>query len=336
MVPRVCREMSHRHQVFRLLAGSVRTRIFGGFAVVLALLAVLAVVALRSTYAVNVGAQQVETDSAEAEAATDVSLTVGNAHARAVQYVLSGSLGDQKAAQDSLTGVDRAIERSRATGADRARLAALANRYRQTVEATIAAVEARHAAIGKWQDAATDLHTIASAISQLLERESNADTIRAGMHLVDAFQTSDAAASRFIASRNPADLNNARSALQTFGSSIEAARGATTDNRRVQRLLGALADPQTRYVEGLRRIAAGDDALRNATIGRQAATDDVLRAAGEQRDAAIRSQRDAVGAMLAGIGSARQFGVLTSVGAIGIGLVLALLIGRSIARPIRD
>ena len=80
--------MTGGNGLVRLFAASVRVRIFGGFAVVLALLVALAVVALRSMQSVGVEAARVSQDSAQATAATDVALRVGEARAQVVRRLV--------------------------------------------------------------------------------------------------------------------------------------------------------------------------------------------------------------------------------------------------------
>ena len=110
-----------------LLAPSVRKRIAGGFAVVLVLLVALAGVTMRLVLPLDAGAILVREDSARAEAAALVSLQVGDARARVVQYALSATMADQKAAQDSLARLDQAIAQATTTGGqDDGGLAALA------------------------------------------------------------------------------------------------------------------------------------------------------------------------------------------------------------------
>ncbi len=95
-----------------------------------------------------------------------------------------------------------------------------------------------------------------------------------------------------------------------------------------------MKEPLDRFATNLQRVVAADESLRVVTIERDAASEAVLRAAAAQRVAAMASQQNAIATMLAGIASARRLGLLTSGSAIGIGLLLALLIGRGIARPI--
>jgi len=95
---------------------TVRKRIFGGFAVVLVLLAILAGVALHGMQSVSAGATRTRADSAQAAAATELAMQVREAHARVLQYVLSGTIDDQKAAQASLAKLDAAINPGRHRG----------------------------------------------------------------------------------------------------------------------------------------------------------------------------------------------------------------------------
>jgi methyl-accepting chemotaxis protein len=322
--------------VSSLLLPSVRKRIFGGFAVVLLLLAALAVVGLRGMAAVGAVAGRVSQDSSRAIASAEVALQVGEARTLVVQYALSATLDDQKAAQESLTRLDQAIERSRGNGAGSDNdLQALAKRYRAAVDATIATVEARRTSIEQMDTAATELRTIVSATVQVIDRDAEPALLIAAARLADSFGGTDGAAARFVASRAPAEANAAGAALQALRGAIDAITAASGDNRRVQRFMKGLNDPLNRFAASLQRVVAIDDQLRAVTIERDASCDAVLRAAATQRVAAMASQQDAIATMLAGIGSARQLGLLTSVGALGIGVALALLIGRGIATPIR-
>jgi hypothetical protein len=127
-----------------MLILSVRRRIFGGFAVVLLLLAAVAAVALRSMASVERETVLVRNASAQARATTDVAMKVVAAHDAVVQYALSTTLDDQHAAQAALAALDEAAETGGGAGRDtNGQLAAMAAGYRATVDATINAVQAR-------------------------------------------------------------------------------------------------------------------------------------------------------------------------------------------------
>ena len=322
-----------------LLAPSVGKHIAGGFAVLLVLLVALAGVTLRLILPIDAGAARVRADSANAEVATAVSLDVSNAHVRVVQYALSATMADQKVAQDSLTRLDQAITASAARdggGRDDAGLAALAARYRRSADGTFAAVGQRRAAIERIRSAGTDIRTIASAIGQALESETDPDLVRGGARLVQGFQESDAASSRFLASRNPADSNIAADSLASLPVAAEDLVRLAGDNRRIQRFVKALKQPLAVYAAALQGVVAADDQLQRAAVERNAASEAVLGAAVAERDRATASQREAVGSMLGSVGSVRRLLLLASLAAVGIGLALTVLISRGISHPVRQ
>jgi methyl-accepting chemotaxis protein len=316
--------------LLRFLAPTLRHRVFGGFAVLLVLMAVMAGVMQRGNQAVADGATRVRAGSAAAEMATEMALRVREALARAVQFALSGTVPDQEAAQESLTRLDQAIGRT-----DEAGLTESVARYRRSVEATIAAVQARRTAMVEWQQSGTDLRTITTAIGQILERETDPDTIRQGMHLVEAFQTSDGAGSRYLASRTPADANTAQAALPAFRAVLDSLAGTAGISRRIQRLLGGMTEPAGRYAAALTDIVAGDERLRLAGLEREAAAEAALTLAAIRREQALASQHAAVDGMIATSRSAGRLGLATSLAAGGAGLLLAWLIGGAIATPVR-
>jgi methyl-accepting chemotaxis protein len=319
----------------QLLVFSVRKRIFGGFAIVLILLTMLAVLASHSMDTVYTGAGRVSDDSTRATTSAEVALQVAEAHVRVLQYALSATMDDQKEAQASLAQLDQAIERNKSVGtAGGVDLQAMAAGYRGKVDATITAIETRRSVVEQLQNSGTELRTIISAMAGLLERETDQAVLGAGIRVAQAFAESDGAASRFIAARTPAEANAAETALQGLRGGIDALSTVGSESRRIIRLVKGMAEPLDRFTASLQRVLLADTQLRNVTAERDAASDAVLAAATAQREAAMASQRSAIAAMLAVISAASQLGLVTSASAIAIGLLLAFLIGRSIARPI--
>jgi methyl-accepting chemotaxis protein len=311
------------------LAPSVRKRIVGGFAVVLALLVLLAAVTFEILNPVAAGARLVREDSARADAATAVSLRISDTHARVAEYVLSSSMADQKAAEDSLATLGEAIT---AAGADT--IAALAARYRETLNATFKGVSLRRAGIEQLTAAGTDIRTIISGMARASDNESDPDVIRSLLSLALGFHDSDAAAARFVSTRNPADSSVALDALKGLPDAVAELERRAGDNRRLRRPLPALQKALAAFTEALRGVVAANEQLRANGIEREAATKVVLESAGTARESAAASQRAAVTDMLQSITRVRQLLLVASVVAIAIGLGLAALISRGISRPI--
>ncbi len=324
--------MTENHWLAGLFTLSLRKRIFGGLAVVLLLLAALAAVALRGFDTVGVEAAHVSRGSARVTVATDVALRVGEARASTVQYALSATMDDQRAAEAAVAALDAAIkDTGGSTGTD---LAALASRYRTAVDATIAAVQARRSGVEQLQAAETDLRTIVSAMVRVVDGGGDAALPAAVARVADGFGAADAAAMRFVASRAPADANVATTTLVALRESLSVLADAASGNRRMQRFMNGVSEPLDRFGEALQQLVAADERLRAATVERDSASAAVLDAAAGQRRQAVETAEAAVSAMLAGTASAYRLGLGTSAGAVGIGLVLAFLIGRSIAGPV--
>jgi methyl-accepting chemotaxis protein len=208
--------------------------------------------------------------------------------------------------------------------------------YRGSVDNTFAAVQLRRVGIENLQTAGTEIRTIISALAQVTENETDADLVRSLMRLAQGFQGSDAAASRFLASRNPADSNIAAGTLAGVPAAVQELARLGGDNRRIRRFVGALEKPLAAYAEALQRVVAADAQLRLAGAARAAASDAVLTAAAAERERAALSQRTAVASMQESVGAVRRLLLIASLAAVAIGLALAVLIGRGIARPVAD
>jgi methyl-accepting chemotaxis protein len=323
-----------------LLAPSVRKHVIGGFVAVLVLLVVLSGVTLQLMGPLAAGARRVSGDSATADAATAVSLGVRQAHALAMQYALSGSLTDQKAAQDSLASLDQSIAQTGSTSGrntaagDEGSLPALVGRYRVGLDGTFEAVQKRRTAVAGLRAAGTELRTITSAIAAAVDRETDPDLIHSGMRLAQRLLETDVAAFRYATSRDAADADIAKTAIAALPAAIDELSGHAGDNKRIRRFIGALPQPLAAYSDALTGLMAADDQLQRAETERTAASAAVLVAAATQREQAAGSQREAVASMLVRVVSVRRLLLGASVVAVGIGLTLALLIGLGISRPI--
>jgi methyl-accepting chemotaxis protein len=102
----------------------------------------------------------------------------------------------------------------------------------------------------------------------------------------------------------------------------------------MERFIGGTDGPLERFTKALQQVIAADDRLQAISINRDAAADAVLNAASDQRVRAAGSQQIAVSAMLNSVNAAHRLGIGTSACAIALGVLLALLIGRSITRPV--
>ena len=326
------RQMSGTHRIAQIRALTLRKRVFGGFAVVLLLLVMLAFVGMRDLGSIGAGAARVSRDSNQATADTELAFLIGEARARVTQFALSATMDDQKGARDSLSRLAHAIEPGNSD--DGGGLDTLATRYINAVDTEMQAIAARRASVEQMQAATAELRTIVSAIVEVLDRETQTAVLRTGGRVGSAFGAADSAASRFAGSRAPADANTAMAAVQALHQATEALTSAAVDSRRLQRFVNGMQEPALRLEQGLRLLVEADETLRGATSAREAASTAVLEAISERRARAAASQRGAIADMAFRVVEARRFSLLTSAAAIGIEILLAVVIGRGIARPI--
>ncbi len=320
-----------------LLAPSLRKAVAVGYVVQLLLLLALAGVTCQLMMPIGADARRVARDSANAEVATAVSLRVDDTRALATQYALSSTLPDQAAARQSLARLDQAITATGAGGGhDEFGLAALASAYRGSVNSTFAAVAARRAGTAQLQTAGTEIRTVISAVALALEAETDPELIRSDLRLAQNFQAGDVAAMRFLASRLPADADMAVNGLKAVPAAIAELIRQVGENRRIRRFSAALEPPLAAYGEALRGVLAADEQLRIAATTRDAVSKVLLAATAAERDRAAGSQRGAVASMLGSVGAVRWLLLVASLAMAGIGLTLAVLIGRSIIHPIRQ
>ncbi len=141
-----------------------------------------------------------------------------DARTRVVQYALSENDGDRQSAQQSLTQLQKSAADLGAIKTDseqrRALITQIGERqaqYAAVVDQMIKAIGDRRAHTAALVKAATDLRTIVSAVAPVLVREKvGRRLMEKALRLSEAFSTSSGAATRFLASRNPADAAAAR------------------------------------------------------------------------------------------------------------------------------
>jgi len=329
-----------RLTVLRIDRLPIRLRIFGGFGIVLALLAAVAVISDRGFGIVETESSDVQRMTDAAVAAGDLAERLGSAHALATQYALSENDADLQRAQGGLARLGEAlqtVEQSGGSGKAAATLERIRDAmklYRGSVEAGIAAVGARRGSAVELGKSATELRTIVSAIAGALSRESNPDLVASGLRLLEGFQNSSAAATRFLASRNPADAAMAKTELEAVPREMASLAAATAENRRVQRFLKAMPQPLEQYGKAIDGLLAASERFLAASAERQTHADLLLAAARDLRQASVGAQGEAVDGMVSSVGAARRLGLVTSAVAVVGGLLLAWLIGIGVARPI--
>ena len=321
---------------------SIRHRIFGGFAIVLILLTVLAAISLGSVAVIGARSGQVKQSAQTAGVIGDFALKVEDARARVLQYVLTENDGDLNLAKESLAqmqasaGTLDALDAS--AGKDSGALAQIkqaAEGYRLAVEGIVAAVGMRRVQSADLTKAATELRTILSALAGVLARDRAApEAIEKGVRFLDGFQAGNSAANRFLLSRNPADAAAARVEMTAMATSAAEVGQLLADNRRVQRFVQALAGPTKQFEQSLQGLVESTERFAQATAARQETARTLFDAVEKTRTSSRADQDEAVSAMATMVMATRNSGVVTSIVAIVAGILLAWMIGHGISGPL--
>jgi methyl-accepting chemotaxis protein/CHASE3 domain sensor protein len=321
---------------------SIRSRILGGFAIVLVLLGVLAAISIRGTVTVETQSAQVEESGRAAALVNSFSDRVDDARTRVLEYALSENDGDLQVAQKALAQLQEAAATLKNLRTDnderRALLTQIVDhqaKYSAAVEQIIRATSERSSHTAALNKATTDMRTIVAAIAAALLRDKvAADLAERGFRVSEALQTSSAAATRFLLTRNPADSAAAQTDLEAMRQALEGVKAGTAENRRVQRFVQAVAEPMGQFEKALAGLVSATDRIRQSVIARDTAGRELLASVDAVRTASMTEQRDAVASMQQAVTSSRNLGLVTSASALAIGIVLAWLIGSGISRPI--
>jgi methyl-accepting chemotaxis protein len=325
--------------VFNIDRLSILQRVSGGMCIILLLLVGLSVNSWRTITAVYDKAEYVNSSVAKAAAVTEFAARVGETRAQVTQYALSENDSDLRAAQRSLERLQNEFrsvtEAYELAGTDKVsvdQLGALADQYRNSVTATIDAINARRSNATELAQSATELDTTVAAIVEALTHDGdNSSALVDAIRLMEAFHSSNASATRFLASRNPADSDTTRVDMQAMSRSLQALQARGVDNRRVQRFLKAMAESIEHYKSAVDGLTAATEHFARVAVDRNTAANTLIAATDQFRWETTEAQLGMVRGMTSTVTSARRLAI-----AIVAGLVLAFIIGRGIARPFQQ
>jgi methyl-accepting chemotaxis protein len=322
---------------------SVQHRIFGGFFIVLLLLIAMSTIFLRGTEIVSFEAEDVRHSAGQTSVVSEFIARVGEVRFRVTQYALSENDADLQAAKSAIEQLEHATLKMKdvfgAAGTRAAQniqdLKNLEEQYRQILVDTIAIIDARRSHIVDFSRNATELGNIVSAVVAVLEHDiDNAKAIEPAIRLMEGFYESKSAATRFLATRDPADSNRARVETRAMRRVLDELTAQKIENKRIQRYLNAIAEPFDLYIRAIDGLVATTNWFTGLTSDRQSIADKMSKVLNAVQRSAVETQIASVQKMTDAVTSSRRFGGITSAIAIVTGAVLAILIGRGIAGPI--
>ena len=316
---------------------SVRARVFGGFGIVLLLLAAVAAVAKISGIAISAKVGPVENAANVLAVVSDLEMSRLRTARQINAYwatenisegdLLKQSAGELRAAFARFKQLPHRKEEQALTS----RISAELDRYLEIIKKTITVIGDRRKA-GEESDATGIVMTNASgALFRRIEKENRFDLAPGAMRLVQAIESGLLNTSRYVFTRNPADEDKAKvefeRAARELGPLKETAAGAES----ILRQLNAIAETLPAIRKTLEDIGIATAALDAVLSQRKQLSaklaswnQELLRNASGQQKTDLRS-----------MSSAAAWAASLSALALIAGLILAWFLGRGIADPIR-
>ncbi len=314
----------------------VLQRISLGFLAILLLVAVLGVQFVRSVGTIDEQVDQVVTKGRDAMDAGRLAQNSERLDRIVLNYIVLQTGDSLEEAKNELAS----FEQSLATVSDKAAqeqvdtIQKAAAEYRAAFDRIVAAVNTRLEGQKNTDLSGTQLNTTVMAIVGLALSKEPPAVQNDALRLVQALQASRMATSRYLYTSDPNDAAAATNELDRVKEVTEKLTASAT-NKRVSRFVGSMAPGLETFSAGLVNVTEGNLALKQAQIDSRDALDHLMSAVeatvltfANAQTAAQAEARDVVS-------NGRTQAVLMPILAIALGIIFAVLIGSSIARPVR-
>ncbi len=314
---------------------SIRTRIFGGFAVLVLLQAGVAVAVWRAETRVALATSADLAAELETSRTIAVRAALNTMQWRLGDYIRTGSAADRDLLDQAIGDLDSAINEVGDNSGDGKQLRANVAAVHEGVRSAVATAIARRDAAAALTLAAADVQNALSSLAQAITKAPERAPLEAAMPLMAMAVQPVGFAQRFAAGGDPLDGEVARNSASKAAEGLRTLLGNDAGvTPRIRRLLPETAGALDALLPAVNRL--GDaSAARAAALGRMEAIVRQSRALltqGQQRIGAERTLRQEEA------DAARQAVRHTVIAAVTIatllGVTMALLVGSSIARPI--
>jgi signal transduction histidine kinase/DNA-binding response OmpR family regulator len=317
---------------------SLRQRTFGGFAIVLALCAVLAVTSITGMHVVDGSMIQSRDASEAAVAASELTTRLAQLDAHVSRFALTGAAVDEAAADKQLALTAQLFEQAaqkelwKANDDTIAEFRGAFQRYERAVRMTSEAVHDRFTSADLVARSSTELGNATSAVVGRILHANQTDAVADAVDLDEAVRSSLVAATRYVTSRNPADAGAAKSYLTTINRQIGAVGGLAGKIPQLARIADALPKMARDYEGAIDSLIRATDLFGQATRDHLSAVADLnaIAAKLKQTDATLRDQSIADASRV--LDRAMLVDVGTALAVLLAGLVFASIASRSIAR----
>ena len=317
---------------------SIYQRVFGGFAIVLVLCGLLAAASIQGTRLITSGVASSRSTAIAALAAEEFSSRIAELNNKVSQYALSGTVADRDEASRQLGVAAEAVEKvaheSESGGEAAANISRAFSEYRTATEDCFKAVGGRFVSADDLKRTSIELNNVASAIVVRLMSDNAANAIPDGLRVKEAFQDSLVAATRYLASENPADADTANTHLKTLQNSIGTLAETAQDNAKVQRFVRAMPELVKGYAAAIADLIRSTDLYVQSTMQRQRTAERLAALATTLKNANLADQDKAVASAADTLRKVAEINVVASIIVLVLGGFVALLLSRSIARPV--
>ncbi len=315
----------------------VHQKILLGFLVILSLSAVLGIQSVQHIRVISQELDSVMDTGRDAITITRLAQDSERLDRAVLNYVVNQDEVSLAAARKEMGRFDTALQRLAGLGdgstqAEPIRRAA--DEYRAAFADVVAAVAKRRDGIGQTFLQGAQLNTTAMAVVDVSLAGSEPAVSQTAIRLQQALQAVRMSTARYFTTYDPNDAATARDELTKLRDVLAAMPGQTA-NKRLLKFLAAMGPNVTAFGNGLTAAVDGHQALTAATTRTRTTLDRLTGAIHTLATAFTNAQRTAQEHATLSLESSERQMVIVPVAAILIGILFAVLIGSSIARPIR-
>jgi methyl-accepting chemotaxis protein len=318
---------------------SIRQRVAGGFAVVLVLCATLAVASIQGTRVITGSVASSRSTASAALAAEEFASRLAELNNAVSRYALSGVGADRNEATRHFkltTDAFDKLSRETAMGNGGDAIGVAFEQYRAATEDTFKAVAGRFSGAEDLKRAGIEFNNLASAIVARLARRERMEALPIGVELQESLQASLVAATRYLASLNPADADTAKTRLGAMQNDVDlpGLADAAAGDARLERFSRAVPELMKKYSAAIDKLLQSTDLYIKANKQRQDAAEQLASAAAKLKEAQLKTQSEAVSLSNATLQRVADINVTVSLAVMVCGVLVAFLLSRSIVRPI--
>ena len=319
---------------------SIRTKIFGGFLIVLSVIGVLGLSSFLGLEEIDRGTVGVEVSSRVARAAQAFDAALTQAGARVRQAALTQNELDLAAAEQAAQALTPALENLRRTVAadeNQGRLATIAERqtgYLQQFATTIELIRLRRDYANDMRSSTPGLQRIVEA---MIDRGIPLDHAEARAQAGVAERTLLGAVDygyRYAASRDPAESEATLLHIERLAGQVAELAPLVAELPLAKRMLDAFLGKLPNMIASIHGLVDTTEKLSATDAAFAAATAELATEVGELRAAYFEGQRRAVIAMSETVGAIRQLNIVLPLIALVISALIASLVGIGISRLI--